>query len=232
MMKHNEQDLLQPLNIITTDNRTFNNLDSGVISGSSINIPVDEKDIKKNHNNINIGTYNIQGNIIGKIDHILYVMDERKIDILFLQETNSKKRNDETSFKTYYTENILSPNQIDKYYIIHNADHEQNNAAGTAFIIHKSLFKHIQKITSFSGRSLTISLGFKKELYSKNRNYLHITGVYLPPKGNDIPKYKKKIADITSHINEHIKKFHNTHHIILGDFNLKFDTFKELKSKS
>ena len=110
MMKHNEQDLLQPLNIITTDNRTFNNLDSGVISGSSINIPVDEKDIKKSHNNINIGTYNIQGNIIGKIDHILYVMDERKIDILFLQETNSKKRNDETSVKAYYTENILSPN--------------------------------------------------------------------------------------------------------------------------
>ena len=167
MMEHNEQDLLQPLNIITTDNRTFNNLDSGVISGSSINIPVDEKDIKKSHNNINIGTYNIQGNIIGKIDHILYVMDERKIDILFLQETNSKKRNNETSFKTYYTENILSPNQIDKYYIIHNADHEQNTAAITAFIIHESLFKHIQKITPFPGRSLTISLGFKKELYPK-----------------------------------------------------------------
>src|SRR4051794_7625017 len=229
MMKHNLKDLSQPLNIITTDNRTFNNMDSGVISGSSINIPVDKKDNSNTHDNISIGTYNIQGNINGKIDHILYVMDERNIDILFLQETNSKKRRNETSLKTYYTENILSPNQIDKYFIIHNADHEQNTAAGTAFIVHASLFKHIQNITSFPGPSLTISLGFKKELYSRNTNYLHLTGIYFPPKGNDLPKYKNKIAEITSHVNDHIKKFHNTHHILLGDFNLKYNTFKELK---
>src|SRR5581483_11869479 len=104
--------------------------------------------------------------------------------------------------------------------------------AGTAFIIHESFFKHIYKITSLPGRSLTVSFGFKKELYSKNTNSLHITGVYLPPKGNDSTKYAKKIAEITSHVKEHIKKYHNVQHILLGDFNLKYLEFKNCKSKS
>src|SRR5581483_12220101 len=182
MMEYNEQENTQHLNIITTDNRTFNNLVEGVISGPSLITPAVNKDNVCINNHIKIGTYNIQGNITGKSDHVIYIMDERKIDLLFLQETNSKKRQTETSFKTYYTESISSPNLVDKYFIIHNADHDQNTAAGTAFIIHESFFKHIYKITSLPGRSLTVSFGFKKELYSKNTNSLHITGVYLPPK--------------------------------------------------
>ena len=44
MMKHNNNEFDKTLNIITTDDRTFNNFGSGVIPGSSLNIPVDNLD--------------------------------------------------------------------------------------------------------------------------------------------------------------------------------------------
>src|SRR5438128_11369161 len=100
MMEHNEQDILQPLNIITTDNRTLDISVDGVIPGSSLNIPLNNLDndsnvknsspykIPSSYENFKIGTLNVKSECNHKMIDILHKMTQHNIHILFVNELN------------------------------------------------------------------------------------------------------------------------------------------------
>src|SRR5947209_637112 len=141
MMEHNEQELLQPLNIITTDNRTFNNLGSGVISGSSLNYQLNNKDIIPSIDQfnspylplnssefMNIATLNVRSECNRKMHDILHKMTQHNIHILFVNEINIKPSYGEHEVKSYTIRNECYSPYDEKFKFFINADTSQKNS--------------------------------------------------------------------------------------------------------
>jgi len=246
-MNYNTNEKNKNLNIITTDNRTFNNQVEGVISGPSSSYPKENMDnfsknnlynitkspykIPSSYENFKIGTFNVRSECNHKMNDILHKMIKHNIHILFVNELNINPLYGENCIKNYYIQDITySPyNEHFKFYI--NADNTQKNS-GCGFIFHSTLQCYLHKINSLTGRLLHLTFIFKKHSKYHSNNVLQLIGIYAP-------QNVQKMHNISNKIHSYISNFINNtpfdqNHVILGDFNVDYSKYdrKHINSRN
>ena len=144
------------------------------------------------------GALNVQGFADTlKLKNSIQMMEEHKLDVLFLSETKS------TSYYSYISEQhlvVLSGNNRDKN-------------AGVGLIVSPKVRPHLLDIIQVNPRIIHVS-------FKKQGGNLHLIGVYGPHAGLDLEEVRQPFWD---QLEDHISKIPQPEPVyITGDFNVRF----------
>jgi len=137
------------------------------------------------------------------------MMNYNHIQILGTSETNLNEYSskiiykNETKYKAYFTSN-------------------KSRGSGTGILIERKYDAYVRGHNSYNGRVIYI------DLYMKGNNKVRIIQTYV----NANNKERKEIEDIYSHIKKLVEecKHKNMETIIMGDFNISYQKYVELRS--
>src|SRR5271163_4913687 len=113
---------------------------------------------------LNIATHNVKGiNCPNKQIHIINFIKNKRINICGFSETNLSLSSASHIYKndSDYTPYFTAPTK-------------NHIGSGVGILISKQLARHVQKVTFFQGRIITL------DLFLKNKNKLRIIQVYIP----------------------------------------------------
>ena len=147
---------------------------------------------------LRFGGLNVQGFADTlKLKNAIQLMEEHRLDVLFLSETKS------TSYYSYISE---------QYLVILSGNHKQKNA-GVGAIVSPRVRPHLLDVIQCSPR--LIHLCFKKR-----GGNLHLLGAYGPHSGLDLEADRAPFWD---QLEDHISKIPQPEPVfITGDFNVRF----------
>ena len=147
---------------------------------------------------LRFGGLNVQGFADTlKLKNSIQLMEEHRLDVLFLSETKS------TSYYSYTSE---------QYMVILSGTHKQKNA-GVGAIISPRVRPHLLDVIQCSPRLLHLC-------FKKRGGNIHLLGAYGPHSGLDLDSDRAPFWD---HLEDHISRIPQPEPVfVTGDFNVRF----------